>query len=86
MQSILEDLYFCKHPHCENYQSSDEYWKYYQEMCDIYDKIKDLLPEEHKRLIDDLNEAYGSCEAEQTLTGYKIGFKLGLRIAFEALT
>lgn len=86
MQSILDDLYFCNHSNCENYQSSDEYWKYYQEMCDIYDKIKDLLPEDEKHLLDDLYEAYGGCEAEQALTGYKFGFKLGLRIAIESLT
>lgn len=86
MQSILDDLYYCNHPNCENYKATDEYWRYHQEMSDIYDKIKDLLSKEDKYLLDELYNAYGGCEAEQTLTGYKKGFKLGLRIAIEALT
>lgn len=86
MQSTIEDLYFCNHTHSENFKASDEYWKSHNEMCDIMDRIGKHLPDEDKKLLNDLYDVMGDCEYEQTLKAYKEGFKLGMRIAIESMT
>ena len=86
MKSIIEDIYYGKRGFVETIKPSEEYWKVHEEFGKIYDKLESQLTDEQKKTLDELYLSIGGLGAEQGLTNFKEGFKLGLLVAIEAFT
>lgn len=82
MKSVIEEIYY---KFWNDIKPSEEYWKIHDKLADLSERIAKSLPDELKT---DLNELYllsGGTEAEQAKTCFIEGFKMGMRIAIEAL-
>lgn len=84
MKSIIEEIYLGKRGHSEMIKASDEYWKVHDEVGKYYEKLESQLTDEQKKILNDLYTEMGGLEAEQGLTHFKEGVKIGMLLAIEA--
>lgn len=64
---------------------NEEYEKWQNEFTKLYREIQALLPEEHRKKLEQLCDAHTAMQSEIVINAFVNGFKLGMNLAAEAL-
>ena len=83
MKSILEEIYY-GFTEMSDFKLSEEYWKILDKVDEKYGNLEKTLDETQKKMLYDLNLECSGLEAETAHDYFIYGFKLGMKIMFEA--
>ena len=86
MKSIIKEIYMGTSGFAGTVKMSDTYQETSKIVSEMTDEYKKMFNEEEQRKFLEFCDMYTLLSAENALTHYKEGFKLGLLLAFECLT
>lgn len=86
MQSIIEDIYYGKRGNAEAVKMNEKYWEVSNAVAEMSKEFMKTLNEEQKKKFIELSWVVPGTEAENALSHYIEGFKIGFNIAVECLT
>ena len=86
MKSIIKEIYMGTSGSVGTIKMSDKYWETNHIVSEMTDEYKKTFNEEEQRKFLEFCDMYTLLSAENALTHYKEGFKIGLLLAFECLT
>lgn len=85
MESILEELYYGNiRPANRNVGRSEEYENIVKLIQQNESALSAGLTEEQKKLLEKLDDAVAEQSGMNEVSAFKVGFKLGLRLAIES--
>ena len=85
MKSIIEKIYMGKIGCVETVKMSDKYWQTINIVSEKTEEYKKIFTEEQQQKFLEFCDAYSLLGAENALSHYKEGFKIGLLLALECL-
>lgn len=85
MKSVISEMFDGEKYKTENLARSEEYKKMQKAATDVYENFLNSLDEHQKKAFEEVLDNMFGLEAERSKTGFEEGFKLGLKVAFEAL-
>lgn len=83
MKSIIEEIYFGKRGQIETIKASEAYWRVHEKAEALGEELEKSMTEEQIKIFREYFYAVSGLEAEQSLTHFKEGVKLGMLLAFE---
>lgn len=86
MKSVLEELYYAGGGLIEKVSVSEEYKDLNCEYEKLYEKLREGLNDEQKKMLGELYGLTGGLEAETGITHFKDGFKFCMRLIFEGIS
>lgn len=84
MKSIIEEIYLGKRGGLSSIKPSEEYNQICEKVIKHYEDLENQLSEKQRAMLEELNCVMGELSAENSMTNFKEGFKLGILIAFES--
>lgn len=83
-ESMIEQIHFGNRGLWDGYRISAKAQKDLDTFCKLDADFRKDLTEEQQKTLDKMLDALDGCHNEELVDRYKDGFKIGMRLAFEA--